>query len=168
MSRRGYTHIEVILVMLLLCAVSFLIFATVSAGSRAYANLSARQERDAALRVGFSFLDVKLRKNDLVGAIRVAANPFAGGDALVIRADVEGQWFETWIYCLDGGLFELFARADAPLLHAAASRIAAVDRMSLAARQGGLLEIELTCRSDTDRGESQSLAGVLFLKTGVT
>lgn len=167
MNRRGYTQIEVFLVMLLLCAVSFLVFATVSASSRAYAGLSARQEREAALRVGFSFLDVKIRKNDWAGAVRVDANPFASGDALVIRSESEGHWFETWIYCLDGGLFELFTRAGTPLQHAAANRIAAIDRLSLESGTDGLLAVELACHPETERDEATSLAGVLYLKTGV-
>jgi len=168
-NKRGYANIEVFLVMVLLFAVSFLIFATVSAGSEAYFNLSGRQDRDASLRVGLSFLDVKLRKNDAEGAIRVAGNPFGQGDALVIRTETENQAFDTWIYCLDGGLYELFTRADAQPLHATASRIAAIDRLEIASQDARILSIELTRLSDEGAsGEDTTLSGVFYLKTGVT
>jgi len=168
-SKRGYANIEVFLVMVLLFAVSFLIFATVSAGSEAYFNLSGRQDRDAALRVGLSFVDVKLRKNDAEGAIRIAGNPFGQGDALVIRSETETQVFDTWIYCLDGGLYELFTRADAQPLHAAASRITSIDRMDIEVRDGQVLSIELTRMSGGEAsGTDATLSGVFYLKTGVT
>ncbi len=114
-------------------------------------------------------MDVKLRKNDVEGGIRVAGNPFGQGDALVIRSETENQAFDTWIYCLDGGLYELFARADAQPLHATASRIAAVDHMEIETQTANVLAIELTRLGDeAASGEDTVLSGVFYLKTGVT
>ncbi len=169
MNRRGYANIEVFLVMVLLFAVSFLIFATVSAGSEAYFNLSERQDRDAALRIGLSFLDVKLRKNDAEGAVRITGNPFGQGEALVIRSETGNQAFDTWIYCLDGGLYELFSRADTKPQHAAASRIAAIDQMEIEVQDAQVLSIALTRLSNEGAAGGDTVTtGVFYLKSGVT
>lgn len=167
-SRRGYAGIEVVLVMLLLFAVSFLIFATVSAGSKAYLNLSESQKRDADLRVGLSFIDVKLKKNDVAGSVQIVDNPFGSGKAIRILSRSENQSFSTWIYCRDGGLFELFLRADAVPSADTASRIAQIDSMDITREGTGLLQVVLMLDPVASGSEPARIAGTFFLKTGVS
>ncbi|MBP7402706.1 MAG: DUF4860 domain-containing protein [Clostridia bacterium] len=167
MNKRGYSGIEVVLVMILLFAVSFLVFSTVTAGSKAYFNLSESQGRDADLRVGMSFLDVKLRKNDVADSVRVRANPFGEGEAVCIRSAVDGRSFDTWIYCLDGGLYELFLQADTAPTHDLAVRITGTDRMEIRLESDGLLRIELALDDPEGGTDGIRLAGTFYLKTGV-
>lgn len=168
MGRRGYANIEILLVMLLLCAVTFLIFSTVAAGSKAYDNLAENQSRDAELRVGLSFLDVRLKKSDIEGGVRIRDNPFADGKALCIRSTIETRPFDTWIYCLDGGLYELFLPADARPAADTASLIARADRMDIVSEGGGILRIALSLDSGSDSAEPAGLSGTFYLKTGVS
>ena len=168
MSKRGYANIEVVLVMLLLFAVSFLIFSTVSAGSTAFFNLSEGQKRDSQLRIGLSFLDVKLKKNDVAGSIHVVDHPFQAGKALRIRSDYEGQAFQTWIYCMDGGLYELFLRDGMPVVHETAVPVAKVDRMDIIAEGSGLIRIVLALDPLSEESQQLEIGGTYFLKTGVS
>jgi hypothetical protein len=166
--RRGYAGIEVILVMLLLLVVAFLIFATVSAGSKAYLNLSESQKRDADLRVGMSFLDVKLKKSDVAGSVQLVENPFGTGQAFRIRSEFDGQSFFTWIYCQDGGLFELFLRADAAPSAATAGQIARIDHMDITKTGANLLQVVLELDPAAEGAAGARIAGTFFLKTGVS
>ena len=168
MNRRGYANIEVVLVMLLLFAVSFLIFSTVSAGSTAFFNLSEGQKRDSQLRIGLSFLDVKLKKNDVAGSIQVVAHPFQDGKAVRIRSEYEGQAFQTWIYCMDGGLYELFLRDGMTPAPETAVAVARIDGMDITLEGNGLVRIVLALDPVSEEAERLELGGTFYLKTGVS
>lgn len=175
--RNGYTSIETVLVMLLLIAVSFLVFATVSAGSNAFLNLSEKRGRDTDLRVGMSFIDVKLRKNDAVvqdpkgsaiSGITVVDNPFEPGRALRIQSEEGGRRLYTWIYCRDGQLYELFQVAESTPDATLAVRVAQIDQFELTLDPDDARLVRVSLRVDeTGNREAALLSSWFLIRTGV-
>jgi hypothetical protein len=131
MNRRGYTLIEMVLVMFLLILVSFYVFTLTGVGSAAYLRLTDWQNRTADLRIGLSYIDVKVRSNDMADRIEIRPDPFSGNDALVMIRPVGEELFLTWIYVHDGCLYELFVRENAVVTPEMGNKIADVQTMQL-------------------------------------
>lgn len=94
----------------------FTIFLCVSAalllfGLQVWRQISARSESDFATQTPLAFVAAKVRQND---APRVTAFE-DGTPALVMESDYYGERYYTWLYCYDGGLYELFLPWDIQL-----------------------------------------------------
>lgn len=158
MKRRGYTLIEMVLVLFLLIIVSFFVFTLTGIGSSAYLRLTDWQNRTADLRIGLSYIDVKVRSHDAAGAIAIRPDPFSGNDALIISRRVADETYLTWIYVYDGSLFELFVREDAAVSPAMGSKIADVSSLSLSMPEPDRLHVTLISGSaDTARSRSRTI-----------
>lgn len=79
-------------------------------GADVYQKLIARDRSTYEKRTTAQYLTTKLRQADADGCLSVSE--FAGLDALLIREEIEGTVYHTWIYCFDGYIRELFAAAD--------------------------------------------------------
>lgn len=158
MKRRGYTLIEMVLVMFLLILVSFFVFTATSMGSSAYLRLNAWQERTSDLRIGLSYIDVKVRSNDALGQMSIQPDPFTGADALVFSRVVDDQLYRTWIYVHEGYLFELFVPEKAVVSPEMGNRIARVDRLELKRSGSDLLTVTVSRKSgDTIQKRSRTI-----------
>ncbi|MDW7657023.1 MAG: DUF4860 domain-containing protein [Bacillota bacterium] len=131
MRRRGYTLIEMVLVMFLLILVSFYVFTLTGVGSSAWLRLTDWQNSTSDLRIGISYIDVKVRSHDVAGRIDIRPDPFSGNDALVISRPVGEETFLTWIYIHDGSLYELFVRENAAVTPEMGNKIADIQTMQL-------------------------------------
>lgn len=79
-------------------------------GARAYRAVTERAALSAEERILLNYPLNKVRMNDCADRIRVDEKD--GVPMLVIRHDIDGEWYETSIYCHQGWLYELFAAAD--------------------------------------------------------
>lgn len=145
--RRGYTLIELVLVLMLLVLVAAMVFTLAGTGSQSYLRLMAKQSQAADLRTALSYLDVQLRKHDELGAVAIQPDPFSGGPALLMILDADGQDFLTWIYLSDGYLCELTAASGTPVTAAMGSRIAPVDDLDLEPLGDDAIRVTLTRQS---------------------
>ena len=82
-------------------------------GADVYKRLTERDRDVHEMRTAGQYLATKVRQADAAGWIRV--EKFEGLDALVIEEEIEGTVYQTWIYCHDGFIKELFAAADSGL-----------------------------------------------------
>ena len=147
MSRRGYTLIEMVLVMFLLILVSFYVFTLTGVGSSAYLRLTDWQNRTSNLRIGLSYIDVKVRSNDMADRIEIRPDPFSSNDALVIRRPVGEETYLTWIYVYDGCLYELFVRENAAVTPEMGNKITDADALQLSLPAPRLLRVTLVSGS---------------------
>lgn len=99
---RGSVSVETIATLFLLLVLGIGIFSLTVSSTSAYSRIYDRKNLQSELRVALSFVQMKIRQNDLEGAIRVDENPVNGGSAVVIREEYEDESYETWIY-QDGG-----------------------------------------------------------------
>lgn len=98
---------EAIATMLLLIVLGVGIFSLTVSSTSAYKRLYNGKNLQSELRVALSFVQMKIRQNDLKNAIRVEENPVNGGPAVVIREKIGDEVYETWIYQDDGKLREV-------------------------------------------------------------
>lgn len=92
----------------ILCAIF-----TVLIGSRVYENIMARSNRNFTGNTALSYIANKVRQGDREGMVEV--REIDGVQVLVLGQNVDGTVYETWIYCLDGTVRELFANPKSGL-----------------------------------------------------
>lgn len=165
MRRQGYTLIEMVLVLFLLILVSFFVFTVTGIGSSAYLRLTDWQNRTSDLRIGLSYIDVKVRSHDTAGMIGVRPDPFNGDDALVITRLIGDERYLIWIYVYDGHLYELFVPENADVTPEMGNRIAGADALRVSMPNSRQLDVTLVRRLGE---EEQSRSRSIWLHTGGT
>ncbi len=105
-SCKGRSQVETVVVLLLLVVLGSSVFALALEGSNAYGRLDAKKTAQTELRIASAYLQMKIRQYDVLDAIRIAPNPVNQKDSLVISEEIEGQVYETWVYCDEGQLLE--------------------------------------------------------------
>lgn len=102
----GKQHITDIIFMLsLFCVFAVLALFVVVLGADVYKGISADMDQNDRARTSVAYLTEKMRQNDVPGG--VAVDRMGGGDALVLKKNVGGKRYETWIFAADGSLREL-------------------------------------------------------------
>ena len=102
------------------------------------------RERDTATyesRTAVQYMTTRVRQADRAESI--TAEMFDGLDALVLQEEIEGETYETKLYCYDGWLTELYAAADSDLSPADGEKILELKGLELSL-QDGLLQAKLT------------------------
>jgi hypothetical protein len=101
-SRSKVFAIESISVMLVLILLAFVVVVLLSSGAHAYNRMLGDKKATESARVAYSYINMKVRQNDMAGRIDVMET--ALGRALAI--DVEDGSYCNYIFYADGGLYE--------------------------------------------------------------
>ena len=167
-NRRGYTLIELVLVLFLLILIALSVFSLTGIGSRTYLRLTDKQTIAADLRIGISYFDVKLRQNDAAASIFVLDPPYAvdqiNGKVLLIERLIDDRLYNLWIYQYDGYLCEILLEQGAVFLPEMGSRIVRIDRLEFDIVADDALRVSLS-RSN-EQGEMRQSERVITLRTG--
>ena len=102
------------------------------------------RERDTATyesRTAVQYMTTRVRQADRAESI--TAEAFDGLDALVLLEEIEGETYETKLYCYAGWLTELYAAAGSDLSPAAGEKILELKALELSL-EDGLLQAKLT------------------------
>lgn len=75
--------------------------------------LSARDQKNYNQRTTIQYLATRIRQADQSGMISVST--MGDSDAFVIKEVIDDTPYETWIYCYDGYLCELFSESGMEL-----------------------------------------------------
>lgn len=94
----------------LLAAFALLSLIVVVVGARAYKVINQTSDEAYASRTGMSYLIGKVRGADEAGMIAILKEN--GMDVLSLGADYGTERYNTYIYCMDGSIYEYFASAD--------------------------------------------------------
>ena len=94
-----------LLLMFLICALT-----VIAIGASIYRKNVARTSENYSQRVSIAYITEKVRQSDNNGLI--FKKELFGRDALVLQQDIDGNLYNTYIYCYEGYLMELFARDD--------------------------------------------------------
>lgn len=81
-------------------------FGVVSIGAKAYQNTGQSTMANYKKYTPISYVRMKVRHHDRVNGVAVL--PKQGQEVLVLREQVEGVGYETWIYVYEGYLRELY------------------------------------------------------------
>lgn len=150
----GKTNALVVLLLFGLFAVCIL--SVLLTGADAYRRLARRDQHSYDGRTAVQYLSTRVRQADGLGQVSVRS--FEGADALVLTEEIEGQTYETLVYCHDGFLRELFS--------AAGSEFLPEDGEKVLEAQALVLELEgqsLTARLTGPEGEVREL--ILYLRS---
>lgn len=112
-SSRGYNTIEMLLVMLLLCLFGVAIFSLIVTGTQTYDRINTTRVAQEDARTAISYVEIRLRQNDIEQQISMVENAVAGEKALKIHSPfVEGD-VNTWIFFHEGSLYECITSGEA-------------------------------------------------------
>ena len=115
------------LILLLLFAFSTL--SLVLLGSRIYKNGVSHLNRNYTTRTAVAYVTEKIRQHDEADNIRLA--DLDGIPALLMKDEIDGDTFLTYIYFYDGALRELFVRGSTASSPEMGSRIVVLDDFSV-------------------------------------
>ena len=110
-------------------------------GADVYQRLIIRDRSIYEKRTTAQYLTTKVRQADRDGSLLVSE--FDGLDALLIREEIEGSVYHTWIYCFDGYIRELFAAADSDLMPEYGEKILEAEELRVW-REDSLLKAAIT------------------------
>lgn len=102
----------------------------------------AQTRTNSGQRVLCSYLMNVVRGNDAVDEVRVTN--IDGVDVLALGCDAGGVRYETYIYCHEGYLMELFASADREFEPGYGERICEAQRFAPSLGADGVLEMRAT------------------------
>lgn len=137
------------------------ILAVLFTGADNYKKIVDRNRISYDRRIAVSFLTTKVRQGDLPGAIDI--RQVQGQDVLILKEEINGASYETWIYCYDGMIRELFTAAGSGLSLEAGTPILKAEELQFwwkedpgkeavdqkpADSQGRLLRIKVTTGGD--------------------
>ena len=103
---------------------------TILIGSRVYENIRERDRLSFETDTALAYITNKVRQGDMADSITVREEN--GQQFLVFTSVFDGIEYETLIYHMDGGLYELFALAENDLEVTAGQRIMDCDVMHFA------------------------------------
>ncbi len=86
---------------------------TILIGSRVYENIRERDNASFHTDTALAYMTNKVRQGDEAEAVSIREEN--GCQILVLTSDYDGVLFETWIYQMDGALWELFTQKDSGL-----------------------------------------------------
>lgn len=111
-NTRGSTMVELIMVMLLLILFGTTIYTLIYAGATTQERIMREKDAQTDARIALSYINVKLRQNDVNGKIVVEKAELTNKDAIVIKDRSEDYAYDTWIFCYDGKLMECLVPPD--------------------------------------------------------
>lgn len=162
---KGYSLIELVLVMALLIIFGLGTFTLVISGSGAYKNILDKKEVNSELRVAISYINMRIRQNDSVGAVRVEKSPFGNDAAIVTEEVIESDTYETWIFWHEGKLRETLIKQGEPVTIDISFAIADVDGF-IAKYDNDKKLIKLNVWR-MEKGLKKDYSSLIFLKSAI-
>jgi hypothetical protein len=126
-QNRGSASIESIATLVLLILAGICLFTLSISSTSAYGRLYDGKEASGQARVALSFINMKIRQNDVSGGVEIKPNPVNGRNALVVHEAYNGQRYDTWIYWDDGKLLEALVLEGEPPSREVSLEIIAVE-----------------------------------------
>lgn len=117
---------------------------TILIGSRVYENIRERDRLSFETDTALAYITNKVRQNDLADSIHVREQD--GIQFLVLTSVFDDMKYETMIYQMDDGLYELFALAEDDLDATAGQRIMDCGSMSFSLEKtsGGYAQLNIS------------------------
>ena len=134
-----------LMILLLFGVFSASVLGVLLSGAGVYRQLARRDERAYEQRTAARYVAMRLRQCE--GKVAVA--PFGEGETLELWEQIGGDNYVTRVYCSDGGVRELFCRADARLLPQDGQMVLPAENLTFQL-EDGLLTVRFT---DTDGEE---------------
>ena len=135
------TRAENLLVLALFGVFAACVLSVLLTGAGVYRRLTERDDAACDRRTALQYVAAKMRQADREGA--VAAGRFAELDALILTEEIGEEAYETWVYCYDGYLRELFAERGADLAPEDGEKVLAADGFQVCLEREDLLRLDI-------------------------
>ena len=132
---------DLLLVLLLFGIFAVCILSVLLTGADAYRRLAERDSASYDSRTASQYLATRVHQADVSGGVRT--ENFHGAAALVFTEEIDGERYETRVYCSGGYLRELFTAAGGDFLPEDGEKILEAERLEVSLN-GRLLTAELT------------------------
>lgn len=156
-TRENKRRADTLLVLLLFGVFAVCVLLVLLTGADTYQRLSQRDQKGYDERTASQYLATRVRQADQLGGVEVAS--FEGIDTLILKEEIEGDVYETRVYCYDGYLRELFTAADGDFFPEDGEKILAAGDLTLS-HDGRILTIDLL------DGNGQLRQITLYLRSG--
>ena len=108
---RSRRHVvDVLFTLALFCVFAAASLIVVFIGANVYRSTITRMDTSFEVNTALMFVSAKIRQHDTSGAVRI--DELDGHPSLVLKRQLSGRTFETWIFHHDGALKELFIDAE--------------------------------------------------------
>ena len=137
-SKHGHRlHTLVILILFLVFALSSV--SVLMYGTKVYKSVTEKTDENYSLRTGLIYLSNKIKAADKSS---IYMDTYQKVDMLVIPEEIEGQMYETRIYCYNGQLREIFTDVENDIPLDGGLYITDMKNLTISEKNKGLLEIE--------------------------
>lgn len=162
-TRKRNVSLESILVMILLIIFAVSACVMIVQGSKSYNNIISQKEKEENARIALSYINMRVKQNDVSGSIRFEEKSVEGNDALIIAHSGEEDGYLTYIYWLDGVLWECYTSLDEIPTKALSSEIVPLEGLSFSYDQD---HHAVAIHIDYKYGKEQlSLESIVTLRT---
>lgn len=141
MNRRRNHSIDVVFALALFCAFAASVLMVLMMGASSYRSVTDKMNADYQDRTGAGYIAEKLRHFDARGGI--AAGQFDGNDALLLKQEIDGTEYITYIYYYDGYIRELLTENDSGMTAEAGEKVIEAAGFTAEQLDGGMIKI--TC-----------------------
>lgn len=141
--------IDVLFVITLFCVFALSVIISTTLGARVYRNIVDDMDGNFNTRTSYTYIVNKIHQSDLNGFISVGT--YEGVDALIISEEIDNIIYNTYLYCYDGSLRELFTRSDQSFDPSFGTELFKLESFSVSFISDTLLKFEFTpVSSDTN------------------
>ena len=148
--------------LILLLMFAFSTLSLVLLGSRIYRNGISFLNRNYTTRTAVAYVTEKIRQHDEEDCVFLSE--LDGIPALLLKDEIDGDTFFTYIYFYDGALRELFMRSSSDPSPDMGSRIVVLDDFSVTASP----ELQDTLLIRAAGGEGHSLEASVYVAAGLS
>lgn len=132
--------VQFLFVMLLLFFLCISALFTILSGAKVYENIGNRMDDNFSSVTALSYISNKVKQNDMAGMVSV--ENIEGIPILQLVEVYDEEVYNTWIYCRDGELKELFCSKDSGLTLDDGMHIMDLKKMSFEMIEDDLLKIQ--------------------------
>lgn len=125
MNRRINVSVESIMVILLMILFAVSISILIYEGSVTYRNIISNKNEEENTRIALSYVNMRIKQNDVSNNIEITKSGFEGEDLLTIHHHGDEEGLQSFIYYKDGYLWECYT--DGLLEHALSTEVISIN-----------------------------------------
>lgn len=143
--------LDLLLILVLMCAFTGFALVLVSIGAGAYDNVLTKVENNSELRLPLTFISNKIHQSDEFNSVELIDKE--GTTALVLNSRDKNNSYENWIFVYNGNLCELLIKSGDTFKWEDGIVVMPVEKFKMQLESNDLIKIE----SFNSRGESLEL-----------
>lgn len=130
-TKNGYILLELTMMIVLIFLFGVAIYQIINQGKSTEEKIIAKKTAQIDARIALSFLNVKIKQNDIRDKIKIKVLEQNKKNALVIEERSQDTNYDTWIYFYDGKLYECITDEGKQPQQDLSTQISAIDDFNI-------------------------------------